>query len=147
MIFLSDNRCEYTLPRATLYLWQCRSAAVWLLIVGICTLYLFRIKHFLIALIIIAVLFAVFTFVYLPKLFASYKIRRISDAVVINLGVIFHSTHILPFSRLIYAQKIKSPIARKFNLTALMLKAARTWLFVPEMTTADAERFLEDMGG
>ncbi len=141
---------EYKLPRKTLILWQCRSVAIGLLLTALCYYFYFKLKPFVIALIIIAILFIFFTFLYLPLYFRSCKIRRVNDAVIVRRGVFFKNTHILPFSRLIYAQTVTSPIARLMGLKAITLKAARNSLIVPELSIEDADLLvceLEDGAG
>lgn len=136
---------EYKLPRKTLILWQCRSLAIGILLALICSYFYFELKPFLIGLLIIAVLFVLFTFIYLPFYFKSCKIRRTNDAVIIRSGVIFKNCHILPFSRLIYAQTVTSPVARLMGLKAITLKAARKSLIVPELSCEDADLLLFEL--
>lgn len=136
---------EYKLPRKTLILWQCRSLAIGLLLTLLCYYFYFKLKPFLIALLIIAILFVLFTFLYLPFYFKSCKIRRTNDAVIVRQGVFFKNTHILPFSRLIYAQTVTSPVARMMGLKAITLKAARNSLLVPELSCEDADMLIREL--
>ena len=136
---------EFKLPRKTLILWQCRSVAIGLLLALLSGYFYFRLKPFLIVLLIIAILFILFTFLYLPLFFKSCKIRCTNDAVIIRQGVIFKNTHILPFSRLIYTQTITSPIARLLKLKAITLKAARNVLIVPELCDEDANSLIAEL--
>ena len=136
---------EYKLPRKTLVLWQCRSLAIGLLLTLFCLYFYFELKPFLIILLIIAVLFILFTFLYLPLYFKSCMIRRTRDAVIIRSGVIFKNSHILPFSRLIYAETVTSPVARLMGLKAITLKAARKSLLVPELSVTDADLLVSEL--
>ena len=133
---------EYKLPRKTLILWQCRSLAIGILLALLCSYFYFELKPFLIVLLIIAILFVLFTFLYLPLYFKSCKIRRTRDAVIIRSGVIFKNSHILPFSRLIYTQTLVTPLAKILKLKAITLKAARSTIIVPEMSAEDADCLL-----
>lgn len=136
---------EYKLPRKTLILWQCRSLAVGLLLALLCSYFYFELKPFLILLLIIAILFILFTFIYLPLYFRSCKIRRTKDAVIVRSGVLFKNSHILPFSRLIYTQTVTSPVARLLGLKAITLKAARKSLLVPELSIEDADLLIFEL--
>ena len=136
---------EYKLPRKTLILWQCRSLAIGILLALLCSYFYFELKPFLIVLLIIAILFVLFTFLYLPLYFKSCKIRRTRDAVIIRSGVIFKNSHILPFSRLIYTQTVTSPVARLMGLKAITLKAARKSLLVPELSCEDADLLVYEL--
>lgn len=136
---------EFNLPRKTLILWQFRSLCLGLLLTALSSYFYFKLKPFLILLLIIAVIFIIFTFVYLPLFFKSCKIRCSNEAVILKQGVIFKNTHILPFSRLIYTQTVTTPIARLLGLTAITLKAARNLLFVPELSVIDAKAFLAEL--
>ena len=136
---------EFNLPRKTLILWQFRSLCLGLLLTALSSYFYFKLKPFLILLLIIAVIFIIFTFVYLPLFFKSCKIRCSNEAVILKQGVIFKNTHILPFSRLIYTQTVTTPIARLLGLRAITLKAARNLLFVPELSVSDAKAFLDEL--
>ncbi len=136
---------EFNLPRKTLILWQFRSLCLGLLLTALSSYFYFKLKPFLILLLIIAVIFIIFTFVYLPLFFKSCKIRCSNEAVILKRGVIFENTHILPFSRLIYTQTVTTPIARLLGLRAITLKAARNLLFVPELSVSDAKAFLAEL--
>ncbi len=135
---------EYKLPRKTLFLWQFRSIAVTLLLAALCSYFYIRLKPFLIILFIIGILFLFFTFVYLPLFFRSCKIRCSKKGVVVKWGVIIKNTHILPFYRLIYTQTVTTPLSKLLGLKALLLKAARNRLFVPELRLEDAEEILSE---
>lgn len=138
---------EYTVPAKTLTLWQLRATALWLFLSIICGYYSFKIKYLLIAVTVLTVLFILIIFWYLPKLFSLFKIRFINESVVLEVGVIFRNTHILPFSRLIYCQTTVSPLARVFGLAAVSLKAARSLLIIPEMKKEDAEKLVRRIEG
>ena len=74
----------------------------------------------------------------MPFLFKTCKVILLKQGVVVERGVFFKNTHILPFSKLIYTQSYRSPIARMLGLTAVSLKAARSRVFIPEMNEEDA---------
>ena len=53
----------------------------------------------------------------------------------------------MPFTRMIYTQTFTTPLAKKMGLTAVTLKAARSRIFLPEMTKEDAKAFIHAIGG
>lgn len=136
---------EYKLPRKTLHLWQLRATAAWLLLIALCGFYAFKIKPLLITLSLITFLFVLMIFWYLPKYFSCCRIRFFGDAVVLEEGVFFKNTHILPFSRLIYTQTLVTPLARLLGVKALTLKAARSRVFIPELKNEDAEMLVAEI--
>lgn len=137
-----DIMKEYNLPKKTLWLWQIRGIAIAFLFILVSAYFSFDLKPFAITTAIIAVLFGLFIFWYLPKFFKTCKIQFINGAVVIKRGVFIKNTHILPFSRLIYTQTLETPVAKLFSLTALTLKAARSYVFIPEMKKEEAQELL-----
>ncbi len=134
---------EYNLPRKTLLLWQIRAFAIGVILLSVCAYFSFTLKPFAITAVVLGVIFALVVFWYLPKFFKTCKIQFINGSVVIKRGVFIKNTHILPFSRLIYTQTLVTPIAKLFSLTALTLKAARSYVFIPEMNEEDAKELLE----
>lgn len=131
------------LPKATLLLWQARTAVINIIVLAIClyfrtgTIWPLRLYG------VFTVLCFLFIIFYLPRYIKSYKIRLVSDSVIIESGVIIKSTHIMPYSRLIYTQSFTSPLAKKLGLTAISLKAARSLIFVPELENKDAELIMK----
>ncbi len=127
------------LPKSTLLLWQIRTVVINIIVLAIClyfrtgTIWPLRLYG------VFTVFCLLFIIFYLPRYIKGYKIRLISDAVIIQSGVIVKSTHIMPYSRLIYTQSFTSPLAKKLGLTAISLKAARSLIFVPELEKKDAE--------
>lgn len=128
----------YKLPPKTLLLWQCRAILAWLFLTLACSFFSFSLKAFLIAFLILSVILSVVIFLYLPKYHSLCTIKCLKGAVIIENGVIFRNCHILPYSRLIYTQTTITPLSKLFGLRALTLKAARSRVFVPELTEKDA---------
>ncbi len=133
---------EYKLPKRTLLLWQIRAALCWLLLSAVFAYYCCALKIFLGLFITLTVVFLVAEFWYLPKFISGCKIKCFGESVVIEKGVIIKNTHILPFSRLIYTQTLTTPLAKAFGLTALTLKAARSRIFVPELSLEEAKHII-----
>lgn len=136
-----------TLPKKTLLLYELRllivlflpSAAAaaaslfvgWLLILGIG----------------LFALYAVLAAWYLPMLYKSFIIFADDDTVRLTYGVIFKTTQIMPYPRMIFAQSFSTPIARKMKLCAVGLKAARTQIFIPEINADDADKLINTVAG
>lgn len=134
---------ENLLPKRTALLWQIRiGLAGLILIIALCA-FSFLTPWLFLAAAALAVLLALFLFWYLPRYFKSYEICFPSGAIVINRGVFIKTTHIMPFSRLVYAQSYATPLARAMGLAALSLKAARSAIIVPELNAADVDYFID----
>ena len=131
------------IPAKTLVLWQLRVAAAAVIITAasafLCMIYVW----FLILTALLAVFSAFVLFWYLPHYLRSYELLFPKGAVIINRGVFIKTTHIMPFSRLIYAQSISTPLAKAFDLAAISLKAARSSLIIPEIEADDVSRFID----
>ena len=84
---------------------------------------------------------------YLPAFFKSYEILFKNGAIIINYGVFIKFSHIMPYTRLIYAQSFATPLARLFRVTAISLKAARSRVIVPEILLSDAMRVMDSLTG
>lgn len=140
---------EYILPKKTLLLWQIRGLAfgiiIFLLSLVIKDIVFLPILVLKIIGIADIVLTLFITTIYMPLLFKTCKVMIINKGVVVERGIIFKNTHILPFSKLIYAQTYRSPIALWFNLTAVTLKAARSRVFIPELDDRDARNFVHSI--
>ena len=136
---------EYKLPRKTLWLWRIRAVAAAALLLGICIYFYFSPTFIYILSISLAVLLIYLCFFYLPRFFKGCKIIFLNGAVVVEWGVFIKSSHILPFSRLIYSQTFTTPVAKLLGLTALSLKAARKSIIIPEMLTEDVLKLIAEI--
>ncbi len=134
---------EFKPHKKTLLLWQIRIALIWITLSAVCNIFLGEAEFFPAIISIISALFVVIDFLYLPKYFSVCKIKCLKQAVVVEKGVIFKYCHILPFSRLIFSQTINTPLSKAFGLTALTLKAARSYVFIPELKQSEANEILE----
>ena len=83
------------------------------------------------------------TFLYLPIFFKKYKIVLTNDAVVVKYGIFIKTEHIMPYKRMIYAQSFETPLARKFGIAAVRLKAARSYLLVAETEKQSVEAIID----
>lgn len=134
-----------TLPKKTLWLWQIRVVMLTVLLIGACFYFISFLKILKIIVLVIALLGFVTVIWYLPVLFKSYIILFGRDAIIINHGVFIKFSHIMPYTRLIYAQSFATPIARLFGVTALSFKAARSRIILPEINLLDAEKIISSL--
>ena len=133
---------ELKLPKKTLTLWKIRVTVAALIIVGVFSYLCHDFDWFLPAILVIICLYEGLILWYFPSLFKTYRIKYINGAVVIDSGVIIKTTHIMPFSKMIYTESITSPLAKLLGLKAVSLKAARSRILIPEMPKEEAERFV-----
>ncbi len=133
---------ENTLPKKTTILWQVRIIFTTLCLVALCLVSSNFFVYFKIAAIVIAILGFLITFWYLPVFFKKYTIVLTNDAVVVKYGIFIKTEHIMPFKRMIYAQSIETPLARKFGIAAVRLKAARSYLNVAETEKSAVEAII-----
>ena len=134
---------ENRLPKQTVLLWQIRIGLIGIiLLIGISTFGLLT-DWVLIGTAVAAAILVLLIFWYLPRYFKSYEILFPKGAVVINRGVFIKTTHIMPFSRLVYAQSFATPLAKKMGLAALTLKAARSTVIIPEFDAKDIDYYID----
>ena len=128
------------LPKRTRILWQLRCFAIKVIMVLILMYFGPSYLFFLYTSVFLSIIGIGAIVWYIPCFIKSYRIYCTNDSVVIKRGVIIKTTHIMPYSRLIYTQTYTTPIAKLFGLQALSLKAARTGVLIPEMAKSDAEK-------
>lgn len=134
---------ENRLPKQTVLLWQIRIGLIGIiLLIGISAFGLLT-DWVLIGTAVAAAILVFLLFWYLPRYFKSYEILFPKGAVVINRGVFIKTTHIMPFSRLVYAQSFATPLAKKMGLAALTLKAARSTVIIPEFDAKDIDYYID----
>lgn len=135
------------LPRKTLLLWQIRVIIMTGCAVFLC-IYYGRAFKFLNPCAFIISIFSLFLILwYLPRFFGGYEILFKNEAVIINYGVFMKFSHIMPYSRMIYAQSFATPLARLLKLSAVSLKAARSSVIVPEISSEDAVNIIDSLTG
>ena len=129
---------EKKLPVRTLLLWQIRVTVLFVLLGAVCLYFCSVYKWFWV---LVTVITAVFLFVilwYLPRFIRNYRIKLIGEAVIIENGVFIRTTHIMPYSRMIYTKSFTTPLAKAIGLTSISLKAARSSIIMPEILVSDA---------
>ena len=132
----------YKPPTKTLRLWQIRAILLDLIVLGICLYFHISMRWFLQIYCLFSSFFLIFILWYLPKYINAYNIIIKEDSVIIESGVFIKTTHIMPDIRMIYTQTFTSPIAKKFNITSISLKAARSRIFIPEMKENEVREIL-----
>ncbi len=133
----------FALPTKTKTLWQIRIVFA---IAFLCLfLALFMNKYIVIAIFLIIATGFLFAFCYIPLYFKSYKIVVDTGFISVSKGVFIKRTNIMPFPRLVYFQSYSTPLSSLFNMKIVLLKAARSWLLIPEMENSDAELLIKAM--
>ena len=134
---------ENTLPKKTTILWQIRVIVIAFILASLCLYFVPFFSFLKVAAIVIAVLGVLIAFLYLPFFFKTYKIILSNDAVIVKFGIIIKLEHIMPYKRMIYAQSFETPMARIMGVTAVRLKAARSYLLVAEIEKESAQSIID----
>ena len=138
---------RHTLPKRTLVLWQIRVVMLTAILSALCVRYNSISPVLNDAVIVVAVVGVLIVAVYLPLFFKSFEILFKNQAIIINYGVFIKFSHIMPYSRLIYAQSFATPLATAFKVTAVSLKAARSRVIIPEIKFSDAKYIIDSLTG
>lgn len=133
------------LPKKTMLLWQIRVLALNIIIIGLCFYFYASYKVLFIAGAVITAVCLFGIVFYVPLFIRSYRIRCTDGAIIIKCGVIIKTTHIMPYSKLIYSQTFTTPLAKLMGLQAVSLKAARIKVTVPELEFETAQQILETL--
>lgn len=134
-----------SLPSKTLLLWQIRVVMLTTILVALCLFFKARFDFLGAVGLIIAIVGFFLIMWYLPQYFKHYEINIKDEAIVINGGVFIKVSHIMPYSRLIYAQSFATPLARLFGIASVSLKAARSRVIIPEIYAKDAVRIIDSL--
>ena len=134
---------ENTLPKRTTWLWFVRLILITFILLALCYYFSPLFAPLKIAAIIIGILGLLLAFVYLPFFFKTYKIILSNDAVIVKYGIFIKVEHIMPYKRMIYAQSFETPLARILGVTAVRLKAARSYLLVAETEKESAQAIID----
>ncbi len=135
----------FSLPKKTMALWQIRIVLAFALLCAAVAFFSRFTLWFLLPAAIIATIGLLFAFIYTPFYFKSYKITVDDNSIIITKGVIFKTTNIMPFPRLVFAQSFTTPLSELMKMKCVMLKAARGWILIPEIENADAEYLLSNL--
>lgn len=132
----------YTPPKKILILWHIRSLIL-LIMLSLITLWVwFLTVYFAIVIGVAVLLMAVLNFIYLPLYLSRYSVTVSSEAIVIKSGVIIHREQIMPIPRMVYVQRLTTPLARAFSVSALSLRATRAMLITLELKKSDIEEII-----
>ena len=129
----------YALPGRTVLLWRIRAALIAAPLSAVCVFLPLPFDITVILCCVIAFCFCGAFFWYLPRFIKSCRVTVLNNSIIIKRGVIIENTHILPFSRLIHTLTVQTPLSKLLSLNMVLLKAARFRIFVPELSSADAE--------
>lgn len=136
---------QYKIPKKTRSLWQIRIGIAGCILLTILIILSFIYVWFLISVVIFALLLALFLFWFLPRYFSSYEILFPNSAIIIKRGVFIKTSHIMPFSRLVYTESYSTPLSRVMGLSALSLKAARSRIIIPELFREDVIGIIDNL--
>ncbi len=135
----------FSLPRKTRVLWQIRIVIAFALICAAVSIFSQFSLWFLLPAAIIATLGLVAAFIYIPFYFKSYTITVDDVSISISKGVFIKTIQIMPFPRLVFAQSFTTPIASFMKLKCVMLKAARSFILIPEIENENADFLLDNL--
>ncbi len=138
---------QKALPKRTVLLWQFRVVMLTAILVGLCFYFSYLLPFLVWVALGLGLLCLAVIVLYTPAFFGSYEIFTKNDAVIINYGVFVKVSHVMPYSRLIYAQTFATPLARLFGVTAVSFKAARSRVIIPEIKTEKAIYIMKHLSG
>jgi membrane protein YdbS with pleckstrin-like domain len=141
VIFLEIKK----LPKRTLLLWQIRLLLVGILLAAACLVLSNIFEILSLVALVLFIIIVLIVLAYLPAFFKGYEIQLKEDAIIINYGVFIKVSHIMPYSRLIYAQSFATPLARIMKVATLTLKAARSIIIIPEIEYENAKAVIASL--
>ena len=133
---------EITVPKKTLILWQIRFGILFSVIAGAISAFSGLSLWVLIASGAIMLFGALFLFVYLPLYHKSWKIVVLDSTVSVSHGVMIKTTYILPFAKLIFAQRLSTIVSSKMELCMVALKSTRGIVLIPEIPIKEGRAIL-----
>ncbi len=138
----------YKPPKKTKTLWALRSLCFMVILCILSAWFMFlSVKIVLAVLATIAAVLILFNTIYMRAYIENYSVSVGQNAVIIKSGVFIKKERIMPQKRLIYTERITSPIAYLFSLSALTLRAARTMTLTIELDKEDIERIIKEVQG
>ncbi len=136
---------SFSLPKKTRILWQIRIVFAFLCLCAAVVFFSRFTLWFLLPAAIIATIGLVVSFVYIPFYFKSYKISVDNNSIIVIKGVVFKTTNIMPYPRLVFAQSFSTPLSSVMKMKCVMLKAARGWMLIPEIENINADYLLDNL--
>ena len=129
---------QWKLPKIALIVWQLRIFSLAVIICGfLCIAFSLYVPS-----VILLALSAAISFIYLPCLMKSYVITVEKDYISVEKGVIIKTTLFMPRENLVYAESVSLPVSNALGLSAVVLKAARTFCIIPEIEKEKADIIL-----
>jgi membrane protein YdbS with pleckstrin-like domain len=133
----------FTLSKKTLRLWQLRTAVITLILSVLLILWTGKVQYLWILPVAIILLGVTGIFIYLPLYHRAWRLTADKNAVEVQSGVIIRVNRIMPYPRMIYAECYATPIGGLLGLEGMVLKAARTKLFLPELKKQETQKIIQ----
>ena len=125
---------EYKLTKKTLYLWYLYALLIFALLCIISILISYFLPSISNILLIASVSVGLFgAAFYLPAIWRGVVIRVSPAALSYTVGLFMRREHILPLDRLLFMEKVTTPISALFNMSALHIKALGGYIMLPPM--------------
>lgn len=134
---------EYRLTKKTLYLWYVYAFLIFglfCILSVIISYFLPTVSGILMLVSTVAGLFAVLF--YLPALWRGVRILVSDAAVSYTIGLFMRREHILPLDRMLFMQKVSTPVSALFHMCSLHIKALGGYLILPPMEQEVAEEII-----
>lgn len=135
----------YHPPKSTLFIWQIRVVVMLTLFLALLSWVWFLTSYFLLIAAFLTAICIMLALLYLPKYFKNYSLSMTNNAIVIKSGVIVQHERVMPTPRLIYTERYRTPLARAFGVSGLILHATRAATFTAELSDADITEILKEI--
>lgn len=126
------------LPKITVVLWVLRTV----LFFAASTIFFIVLKIYFVA--VFLLISAGIITVYLLLFFKGYKLSLSGNFLKVENGIIFRTTRIIPFNKIIYLKTLKTPVLKAFGVRTVIIKTVNSTLVLPEMKTKKAEKLKEN---
>ena len=122
------------LPKITVVLWILRTIFLFTL-----SAFVFIILKIYFSVVFLLVSAGIIT-VYLLLFLKGYKIVFSDKFLKVEYGLIFRTTRIIPFNKIIYIKVLKTPILKAFGVSIVIIKSVNSTFVLPELETSQAEK-------
>lgn len=123
-------------PKAVLYLWQLRALALCTLLYLLISFIGFKYSA------LIFLIFALFSFVYLPLFLRGYRICDNGENIILHYGVFIKHRRAVKRDNIIYCTLISLPDAAAVSLCAVIIRGVNTRIFIPELELSKVKGLL-----
>ena len=134
---------SYRPPKKALRLWQIRSLAVTLVFIAVTSWLWFLTMYSTFITIAAVIAYIAVSFFYLPCYFRKYEILLDENALIIKSGVFITHERIMPYPRMLYTERLRTPLSYKLGLSALLIRATRATAVILELHNDDVDGILE----